>query len=72
VVALGILVVVAAVAVYTFRNAGCFPPSNELEAARYAECRSDGRRVGLAALAALAVGAVLVVVGAIRLTRQRG
>jgi hypothetical protein len=71
VVALGILIVVAAVAVYTFRNVGCFPASDELKAARYAECLRDGRRVGLGALAALAVGAVLIVIGAIRLTRQR-
>jgi hypothetical protein len=71
VVAFGILLVVAAVAAYAFRNTGCFPASDELKAARYAECLRDGRDVGLAALVALAVGAVLVVIGAIRLTHQR-
>jgi hypothetical protein len=69
--ALAILLMVAAIAVYTFRNVGCFPASDELKAARYAECLRDGRRVGLAALAACAVGAVVVVAGAIRLIRQR-
>lgn len=63
--AFGILLVVAAVAAYAFRNTGCFPASDELKAARYAECLRDGRDVGLAALVALAVGAVLVVIGAI-------
>ena len=71
VVALGILLVAAAVPMYAFRNAGCFPGVDERKAAQYAECLRDGRRIGLAALVALAVGAVLVVFGSIRLTRQR-
>jgi hypothetical protein len=69
VVALGILVVVAAAALYTFRNVGCFPGVDERKAAQYAECLREGRQTGRAALAALAVGSALVVVGAIRLRR---
>jgi hypothetical protein len=69
--ALGVLVVLAAVAVYTFRNVGCFPGSDALKAARYADCLRNGDRVGSAALAALAAGAVLVAVGGVCLMRQR-
>jgi hypothetical protein len=71
VVALGVLIVVAAVAVYTFRNVGCFPGVDDRKAAQYAECLREGRQTGRAALAALAVGAALVVIGAIRLIGQR-
>ena len=67
----GILLALAAVVAYTFRNAGCFPAVDDLKAAQYAECVSEGRRIGRAALAALAVGAALVVIGAIRLISQR-
>jgi hypothetical protein len=70
-VRVGILLALAAVAVYTFRNAGCFPAVDGLKAAQYAECLREGRQIGRAALAALAVGIALVVIGAIRLIRQR-
>jgi hypothetical protein len=70
-VQVGILLALAAVAAYTFRNAGCFAAVDERRAAQYAECLREGRQIGRAALAALAVGAALVVIGAIRLTRQR-
>lgn len=69
--ALGVLFVVSAVAVYTFRNVGCFPGVDEQKAARYAECLRNGDRVGRAALATLAVGAGLVVLGAVGLMRRR-
>jgi hypothetical protein len=67
----GILLALAAVAAYTFRNAGCFPGVDDLKAAQYAECLREGRQIGRAALAGLAVGVGLVVIGAIRLMRQR-
>lgn len=67
----GILLALAAVAAYTFRNAGCLPGVDDRKAAQYAECLREGRQIGRAALAALAVGAALVVMGAIRLMRQR-
>jgi hypothetical protein len=70
-VQVGILFALAAVAVYTFRNVGCFPGVDARKSAQYAECLREGRQVGRAALAALAVGAALVVIGAIRLIRQR-
>ena len=70
-VQVGILLALAAVAAYTFRDVGCFPAVDDLKAAQYAECLREGRQIGRAALAALAVGAVLVVSGAIRLMRQR-
>ena len=68
---LGILVVLAAGTVYTFRNAGCFPGDDERKAALYAECLREGRQLGRAALAVLGVGAALVVFGAVRLVRGR-
>jgi hypothetical protein len=70
-VQVGILLALAAVAAYTFRNAGCFPAVDDPKAAQYAECLREGRQIGRAALAALAVGVALVVLGAIRLIRQR-
>jgi hypothetical protein len=70
-VQVGILLALAAVAAYTFRNVGCFPGVDDLKAAQYAECLREGRQTGRAALAALAVGAGLVVIGAIGLIRQR-
>jgi hypothetical protein len=69
-VPVGILLAFAALAVYTFRDAGCFPAVDDLKAAQYAECLREGRQIGRAAVAALAVGAALVVIGAIPLIRQ--
>jgi hypothetical protein len=71
VVQVGILLALGAIAVYTFRNTGCLPGVDERKAAQYAECLREGRQIGRAALAALAVGAALVVIGAIGLIRQR-
>jgi hypothetical protein len=70
-VQVGILLALAAFAAYSFRNAGCLPGVDARKAAQYAECLSEGRQIGRAALAALAVGAALVVVGVVRLVRQR-
>jgi hypothetical protein len=70
-VQVGILLALASVAAYTFRNAGCFPAVDDLKAAQYAECLREGRQIGRVALAALAAGAALVVIGAFRLIRPR-
>jgi hypothetical protein len=70
-VQVGILLALAAVAAYTFRNVGCFPGVDDRKAAQYVDCLREGRQIGRAALAALAVGVALVVIGAVHLMRQR-
>jgi hypothetical protein len=70
-VQVGILLVVAALVVYSFRTAGCLPGVDGRKATEYADCLRERQQVGRAALAALAVGAALIVIGATRLIRQR-
>jgi hypothetical protein len=67
-VQVGILLVVAALVVYSFRASGCLPGVDGRKATEYADCLRERQQVGRAALA---VGAALVVIGATRLIRQR-
>jgi hypothetical protein len=70
-VQIGLLLALVAIAAYVFRDAGCLPGVDEQKAAQYAECLRDGRTESRAALAVLAVGMTLVVIGVIRLVFRR-